>query len=66
MAEKWIQKAIKKPGSLRATAKHEGLLKEGETLSMSDLEKLESKGGEKTKRRVRFAKILKKLRKRKK
>ena len=36
MAEKWIQKAIKKPGALRATAKRMKLLKEGETLSASE------------------------------
>jgi hypothetical protein len=40
MAEKWIQRAIKKPGALRATAKRMGLIKGDEPLSQSDLQKL--------------------------
>lgn len=63
-SRKWIQKAIKKKGSLRATAKRMGLIKGDEKLSQSDLEKLEAKGG-KTARRARLARTLKKLSKRK-
>jgi hypothetical protein len=67
MAEKWIQKAIKKKGALRATAKRMGLLKEGETLSQSDLTKMKKKAvaGNNTllKRRIALAKTLKKMRK---
>lgn len=57
---KWIQKAIKKPGSLRATAKRKGLVKGDEPLSKTDLEKLEDMGG-KTAKRARLAKTLKGL-----
>jgi len=67
MAEKWIQKAIKKPGALRATAKRMKLLKEGETLSASDLDKMEKKaeqtGNKKLMARVNLAKTLKKMKK---
>ena len=67
MSEKWIQKAIKKPGALRATAKRMKLLKEGETLSASDLAKMKKKA-EQTKNkklmaRVNLAKTLKKMKK---
>jgi len=42
MAERrWIQKAIKRPGALRATAKRMGLVKGDEPLSSSDLATLE-------------------------
>ena len=65
MTKKWIQKAIKKPGALRATAKRMGLLKEGQTLSQSDLAKMSSKakksGNTKLKRRIALAKTLKKM-----
>jgi len=67
MAEKWIQKAIKKPGALRATAKRMKLLKEGETLSASDLDKMKKKaeqtGNKKLMARVNLAKTLKKMKK---
>ena len=67
MAEKWIQKAIKKPGALRATAKRMKLLKEGETLSASDLDKMKKKaeqtGNKKLVARVNLAKTLKKMKK---
>jgi len=67
VSEKWIQKAIKKPGALRATAKRMKLLKEGETLSASDLAKMKKKA-EQTKNkklmaRVNLAKTLKKMKK---
>lgn len=57
---KWIQKAIKKPGALRAEAKREGLIEGEEKLSKTDLKKLEKKGG-KTARRARLAQTLKTL-----
>ena len=67
MAEKWIQKAIKKPGALRATAKRMKLLKEGETISASDLAKMKKKaeqtGNKKLMARVNLAKTLKKMKK---
>jgi hypothetical protein len=58
----WIKKAVKKPGSLRATAKRKGLVKGDEPLSKTDLEKLEDMGG-KTAKRARLAKTLKSLKK---
>jgi hypothetical protein len=65
MAEKWISKAIKKPGSLRASAKRMGLLKGKDKLSSSDLAKMkrraEATGNTKMKRRVALAKTLKKM-----
>lgn len=57
---KWIQRAIKKPGALRAEAKKQGLIKGDEKLSKADLDKLEKEGG-KTAQRARLAKTLKKL-----
>ena len=61
---KWIDKAIKKPGALRATAKRLKLLKKGEedTLSEEDLDKLEERGGI-TAKRARLARTLSKMRK---
>lgn len=67
MAEKWIQKAIKKKGALRATASRMGLLKSGETLSQKDLSTMKKKAvaGNNTllKRRIALAKTLKKMKK---
>lgn len=57
----WIQKAIKKEGSLRETAKREGLIKGEEKLSLTDIKKLK-KGSTKTAQRARLAETLKKLR----
>ena len=62
MAKNWIKGAIKKPGSLRATAKRKGLVKGNEKLSSSDLNKLAKSGSSTTKRRVALARTLKKLR----
>lgn len=59
---KWIQEAIKDKGSLRRTAKREGLIKGEEKLSMADLKKLEKKGG-KTAKRAHLAETLKRLKK---
>jgi len=58
---KWIQKAIKKPGALRATAKRAGALKDG--ISVSWLKKQAEKGSTKTAKRARLALTLRKLRK---
>ena len=67
MAVKFIQEALKAPGALRATAKRLGVLKEGETLSATDLDELEARarktGNKKLLRRVLFARTLKKVRK---
>ena len=61
MAEhKFIAKAIKKPGSLRATAKRMGLISGDEKLSASDLKRLEARGGI-TRKRAQLARTLKKL-----
>jgi len=56
--KKWIQKAIKKEGSLRKTLK----AKEGKNIPVSKLEKAAKKGG-KTGKRARLALTLRKLRK---
>lgn len=60
MAEKWIQKAIKRKGALRKKAG----VKKGEKISTSTLNKLAKKKG-RTGRQARLAKTLKKLRKKK-
>jgi len=66
MAEKWIQKAIKNPGALRATAKRMGLIRGDEPLSQSDLQKLAAHAKETHNttllRRVRLAQTLRRLR----
>ena len=67
MAERrWIQKAIKNPGALRATAKRMGLIRGDEPLSETDLRKLESHARATHNltllRRVRLARTLRKLR----
>lgn len=62
---KWIQKAIKHPGALRATAKRAGLIEGDEKLSLSDLAKLEARakatGNTKLLRRVNLARTLRKF-----
>jgi len=58
MAEKWIQKAIKKPGALR---KELGV-KKGKKIPAKKLAKAAKKGG-KLGKRARLAETLKKLRK---
>jgi len=58
---KWIQKAIKRPGALRAKAKRKGLVKGNEKLSSSDLSKLSSSGDTRTKRQANLARTLKGL-----
>ena len=63
MAKKWIQRAIKKPGSLRKTAKRKGLIKGDEKLSQSDLSEMDKDASPLTKRRIALAKTLKRIRK---
>lgn len=62
MAKKFIKSAIKHPGSLRATAKREGLIQGDETLSGADLDALAAHarktGDTKTLRRVALARTL--------
>lgn len=53
MAEKWIQKAISKPGSLRKSLG----IKEGKTIPIKTLEKAAKKPG-KMGQRARLAKTL--------
>jgi len=56
MAEKWIQKAIKKPGALRAQLG----VKEGQTIPAKKLAKAAKQPG-KTGQRARLAQTLKKM-----
>ena len=59
MAEKWIQKAIKKPGAL-----HKALhVKKGEKIPQSKLKKAEHSKNPKLKKRAQLAETLKGLRK---
>lgn len=58
--EKWIQKAIKKPGALHKSLK----VKEGKNIPVSKLEKASKKGG-KLGKRARLALTLRKLNKKK-
>jgi len=58
MAKKWIQKAIKKPGSLRKSLG----VKKGQKIPASKLAKAAKKGG-KLGKRARLAQTLKKMRK---
>ena len=58
---KWIKRAIRKPGSLRRTAREMGLIEGNESLSLRDLAILEAKGGSKTKKRARLARTLRKF-----
>lgn len=67
MAErKWIQKAIKNPGALRATASRMGLVRGDEPLSASDLDVMERRARESGNttllRRVRLARLLRRFR----
>ena len=56
MAEKWIQKAVKKPGSLRSALG----VKEGKTIPAKKLEKAVKAPG-KLGQRARLAQTLKKM-----
>jgi len=62
MAEKFIQKAIKRPGALRAKAKKaHGLNKQGK-ISAGFLEKETHSKNPLTRKQANFAKTLKKIR----
>ncbi len=61
VADKWISKAIKRPGSLRKTAKKAGALSKKGTIEADWLNEQAKRGG-KTGQRARLAKTLKKLR----
>lgn len=58
-----IKKAIKKPGSLTATAKRAGAVKKDGTIKVSWLREKAKGGNSKTAQRARFALTLKKLKK---
>lgn len=60
---KWIQKAIKKKGALRKTAKASGGITKSGKISKKWMAKEDKKGSPKTKRRIALAKTLSKLRK---
>ena len=60
-----IKKAIKKPGSLTATAKRENAIKSDGTIKVSWLKEKAKKGNTKTAQRARFALTLKNLNKKK-
>lgn len=60
VAEKWIQRAIKRPGALRKQAKKAGALSKKGTIEQDWLNEQAKKGG-KTGQRARLAKTLKKL-----
>lgn len=59
MAEKWIQKAIKKPGALKKSLH----VKKGEKIPEKKLEKAEKSKNPKTRKRAVLAETLKKMHK---
>lgn len=61
MAKKWIAGAIKKPGALRATAKRQGLISGGQSLSAADLDTLARSKNPTTAKRAHLAETLKKM-----
>jgi hypothetical protein len=62
--DKWIQKAVKKPGALTATAKAKGGVKKGGGLKSEFLEKAaDGKYGAKTAKRAQLAKTFRKMKK---
>ncbi len=58
-----IKKAIKKPGSLRATSKRQGAIKSDGTIKVSWLREKAKQGNTKTAQRARFALTLRKMKK---
>jgi len=56
--KKWLKGAIRKPGSLRETAKRKGLIKGDETLTGDDLQTLKDAGGV-TRERANLAETMK-------
>lgn len=66
MAKNFIQKAIKKPGALRATAKAKGAIAKDGDIKKSFIDKAATGAyGKKTEKRAELAKTLSKLRKKK-
>ena len=65
-SKKWIQGAIKEPGSLTKTAKKAGAVKEEGTIKEAWLREQAAKGNTTTARRARLALTLKKMSKGKK
>jgi len=63
--DKWIQEAIKKPGSLRATAKKAGAITKSGKISKKWLKEKAKGDSSKTARRSRLALTLSELRKHK-
>ena len=61
-SRRWIQKAIKHPGSLRALARKEGAITRQGTISVAWLREKAKQGG-KVGRRARLALTLRRLRK---
>ncbi len=59
MAKKsnWMKTAVENPGSLRETAKHDGLIKGNETLTKGDIKALEKSKDKKTAKRARLADV---------
>jgi hypothetical protein len=62
-ARKFIQKAIKHPGALRATAKRMGLVKGNNPLGATVIGKLEHSKNATTRRRAHLAETLSHMRK---
>lgn len=58
MSKKWIGGAIKHPGALRATAKHEGLIKGDAPITETVLGKLKNSSSAKTQKRAQLAQTL--------
>lgn len=63
MAKRWIQKAIKKPGALRAAARRAGAMTKGGTIKKGWLQSMAKRGGTMG-RRARLAITLSKMRRR--
>lgn len=61
----WIQRAIKRPGALRAKAKRAGALNKDGTISVEWLRKM-AKGNSLTARQARLALTFRKMRRRRK
>ena len=64
--KKWIQKAIKRPGVLRAIAKRAGALNPDGTIKISWLRQKAKQGNSRIAREARLALTLRKLRKKRK
>jgi hypothetical protein len=62
MAEKWIQKAIKRPGALSAAAKKAGAVTAGGTIKKEWLQSQASSGNDRRAAQARLAMNLAKMR----